>query len=76
MRRSVVASQLERALRTSLQAPDLQLIELEGERSAHDEEAQPWISVKYGPASHDDWFGVVPAVAHFRLAPGSSAVGV
>jgi hydroxymethylglutaryl-CoA reductase (NADPH) len=73
MRRGLIAPQLERALRTSLQAPNLQLIDLDGERTAHDEEAQPWISVKYGPASHDDWFGVMPAVAHFRRAPGSAA---
>ena len=68
MRRSVIASHLERALRTTVQAPDLQLIELDGERSAVDEEREPWIEVKYGPAGHDDWFGVVPAVARFRRA--------
>jgi hypothetical protein len=68
MRRSVIASHLERALRTTVQAPDLQLIELDGERPAVDEEREPWIEVKYGPACHDDWFGVVPAVARFRRA--------
>jgi len=72
MHRSLIASQLEGALRTTLQAPGLQLIELDGERTAHDDEAQPWVSVKYGPAGHDDWFGVVPAVAHFRRAAGSA----
>ncbi|HEY4170552.1 MAG TPA: hypothetical protein VGM96_27405 [Reyranella sp.] len=71
MRRSVIAPQLEAALRATLQAPDLHLIELDGERSAHDEEAQPWTAVKYGPAGHDDWFGVVPAVAQFRRQSGS-----
>ena len=73
MRRSVIAPQLESALRTTLQAPGLQLLELDGERTAHDDEAQPWVSVKYGPAGHDDWFGVVPAVAHFRRVPGVAA---
>jgi len=73
MRRSVVASQLESALRTSLNAPGLQLIRLDGERTRHDDDSQPWVSVKYGPAGHDDWFGVVPAVAHFRRAPGVAA---
>jgi hypothetical protein len=73
MRRSVIASQLESELRTSLQAPTLQVLSFDGERTAHDDKAQPWVSVKYGPAGHDDWFGVVPAVAHFRRASGSAA---
>src|SRR5262245_3323916 len=73
MRRSVIAPQFESALRTTLQAPALALLELDGERTAHDEEAQPWTTVKYGPAGPDDWFGVVPAVAHFRRSPGSAA---
>ena len=72
MRRGLIAGQLEDALRGALQASGLQLVKLDGERTAHDEEAQPWVSIKYGPASHDDWFGVVPAVAHFRRAPGSA----
>jgi hypothetical protein len=69
MRRSVIASHFERALRTAARAPGLQLIELDGERPDADEEREPWITVKYGPASHDDWFGVVPAVARFRRTP-------
>ena len=73
MQRSLIVPQFERALRTFLQAPDLQLIELDGERAAHDDEAQPWNTIKYGPAGHDDWFGVVPAVAQFRRASGSVA---
>jgi hypothetical protein len=73
MHRSLIASQLEGALRAALQAPDLQLLSLDGERAAHDDEAQPWVSVKYGPVGHDDWFGVVPAVAHFRRGSGSAA---
>ena len=73
MHRSLIASQLEGALRTTLQAPGLRLIELDGERSGHDDEAQPWVSVKYGPAGPDDWFGVVPAVAHFTRGSGSAA---
>jgi hypothetical protein len=72
VRRGLIASELERALRTSLHAPSLQLIGLDGERAAHDEEAQPWISVKYGPANHDDWFGVVPAIVRLRREPGSA----
>lgn len=73
MRRGLIARQFESALRTTLQAPALELLELEGERTAHDEEAQPWATIKYGPAGHDDWFGVVPAVARFRRSPGSAA---
>lgn len=55
MRRGVIAPQFESALRTILQAPALELLELDGARTAHDEEAQPWATVKYGPAGHDDW---------------------
>src|SRR5215475_3281643 len=73
MRRGVIAPQLEQSLRIALQAPGLQLMQLDGERTAHDDEAQPWNVVKYGPAGHDDWFGVVPAVAQFRRAAGSAA---
>lgn len=71
MRRTLIAEQLEAALRRSLRAPNLQLIELDGERPARDVEAQPWIAIKYGPAGHDEWFGVVHAVAHFRHERGS-----
>jgi hypothetical protein len=39
-------------------------------RPAIDEHREPWIPVKYGPASVDDWFGVVPATARFERAPG------
>ena len=73
MRRGLIAPQLEAALRTSLRASELQLAELDGERTAHDDEAQPWNTVKYGPAGHDDWFGVGPAVARFRRASSSAA---
>ena len=51
MRRSVIAQKLELALRTSLEAPDLQLIDLDGERPAINEEHEPWITIKYGPAA-------------------------
>jgi hypothetical protein len=71
MRRSVIAPQFESALRTTLQAPDLDLLELDGERTAHDEEAQPWNTVKYGPAGHDDWFGVVPLSRASGARPGA-----
>jgi hypothetical protein len=72
MRHSVIAPQLEAALRITLRAPDLHLIELDGQRAAHDEEAQPWTTIKYGPAGHDDWFGVVPARATFAREPGGA----
>jgi hypothetical protein len=39
MRRSVIAPQFEIALRTTLQAPALEVLALDGERTAHDEEA-------------------------------------
>ncbi len=71
MRRERIAEQLEAALRGSLQAPALRLIELDGERPKINEEREPWITVKYGPAGHDDWFGVVPAAARFQRTPGA-----
>jgi hypothetical protein len=70
MHRELIAEQLELALRTSLDAPALRLIELRGERPASDEVREPWIPIKYGPASPDDWFGVVPATARFERAGG------
>ncbi len=73
MRRSVVAQKLEPALRQSLQAPALTLLGLDGERPAVNEEREPWVPIKDGPAAHDDWFGVVPAVAHFRRTADASA---
>src|SRR5215470_5524198 len=70
MRRELIAQQLEPALRQSLQAPQLRVIALAGERPASDEVREPWNPVKYGRASPDDWFGVVPATARFARSPG------
>src|SRR5262245_38449259 len=72
MRRDLIAQQLEIALRTSLPVPALRLIELKGERPAIDETREPWIPIKYGPASPDDWFGVVPATARFERDRGGA----
>jgi len=72
MRREFIAQQLELSLRQSLDAPALRLIELKGERPSIDEVREPWIPIKYGPASPDDWFGVVPATARFARSPGSA----
>src|SRR6184192_2866519 len=71
MRRDLIARQLERALAQSLDAPSLRLIGLDGERPAIDERREPWIPIKYGPASPDDWFGVVPATARFERSAGN-----
>ncbi|HVX98888.1 MAG TPA: hypothetical protein VHA55_03745 [Pseudorhodoplanes sp.] len=73
MRRAFIAGQLESALQKNLEAPKLRLLALEGERPAIDETREPWISIKYGPASPDEWFGVVPVVARFERAPGRAA---
>ena len=73
MRCSKIAGQLEEALRESLAAPGLRLIDLAGERPAIDEQREPWIPVKYGPASSEDWFGVVPATARFQRVTGTAA---
>jgi hydroxymethylglutaryl-CoA reductase (NADPH) len=71
MRRNLIAEKLELALRQSLAAPALRLVALDGARPAIDEVREPWIPIKYGPASADDWFGVVPASARFERAGGS-----
>jgi hypothetical protein len=73
MHRELIAQQLELALRDSLQAPRLRLIDLAGERAAVDENREPWIPIKYGPAGPDNWFGVVPATARFERSPGAAA---
>jgi hypothetical protein len=73
MRRDLIAQKLELALRESLDAPALRLIELRGERPAIDESREPWIPIKYGPANRDDWFGVVPATARFERGGGGAA---
>jgi len=70
MRRDLIAHHLERSLRESLEAPRLRLVDLTGERPAIDEQREPWIPIKYGPAGSDDWFGVVRAVARYERAPG------
>ena len=70
MRRHIITEGLEAALRVSLEAPNLRLLDLKGERPSADAVREPWIDIKYGPASPDDWFGVVPAVATFERAAG------
>src|SRR5262245_56707806 len=72
MRRDLIARQLEPALRRSLDAPALRLIELSGERPPVDEVREPWIPIKYGPASPNDWFGVVQATARYARAPATA----
>jgi hypothetical protein len=72
MRRHFIAQQFELALRQSLEAPALRLIELRGERPPIDEVREPWIPIKYGPASPDDWFGVVPATARFARSAAAA----
>ena len=73
MHRHSIGQHLELALRRSLDAPALRLIDLAGERPAVDERREPSIPIKYGPASPDDWFGVVPAVARFQRSPAHPA---
>jgi aminoglycoside phosphotransferase (APT) family kinase protein len=73
MRRDLITHHLELSLRKSLEAPRLRLIELAGERPEIDEQREPWIPIKYGPAKPDDWFGVVRAKARYERAPGLAA---
>jgi len=71
MRPEFVARHLEPALRESLEAPELKLLSLSGERPPDDERREPWIAIKYGPAGPDDWVGVVTATARFTRAAGA-----
>lgn len=71
MRRQVIAEQMETALRASLRSPGLRLLGLDGQRPSADGKREPWIDIKYGPASADDWFGVVPASARFERSAGA-----
>jgi hydroxymethylglutaryl-CoA reductase (NADPH) len=73
MHRELIAQRLELALRESLEAPRLRLIEVAGQRPAVDESREPWIPIKYGPAGPDNWFGVVPVTARFERSPGAAA---
>jgi hypothetical protein len=70
VRRELIARKLELAPRETLEAPRLHLLELTGERLPRDEQREPWLPIKYGPAGPDDWFGVVPAIARFESSPG------
>jgi len=76
MRRQIIAEQLEAALRASLQAPALRLVGLDGERPPVDARREPWIETKYGPASPDDWFGIVSARAQFERSAGKAHEGL
>jgi hypothetical protein len=73
MRRELIVHELELSLQEFLQAPRLRVIEISGERPAIDERREPWIPIKYGPAGHDDWFGVVPATVRFERSPGAAS---
>jgi hypothetical protein len=73
MHRALIAQQLELALRQSLEAPRLRLVDVVGQRPAVDESREPWIPIKYGPAGPDNWFGVVPVTARFERSPGAAA---
>jgi hypothetical protein len=70
MNLKLIAQHLVPALRQSLRAPGLCLIGLDGGRATADEEREPWIRIKYGQASADDWVGVVPAMARFSRGRG------
>src|SRR5258705_2259492 len=72
MHRQIIAEQLEAALRNSLQAPARRLVGLDGARPPVDAKREPWIEIKYGPASPDDWFGIVPARAQFERSAGKA----
>lgn len=68
-----IKSGLERALRESLDTPQLRLVSLDGKQLEIDGVAQPWIGVKYGAPGPDDWCGVTPAVVALRRKPQAPA---
>jgi hypothetical protein len=69
MRRELIAQRLTLCLQEALEAPELRLIAVVGERPASDERREPWIPIKYGPGGPDDWFGVVPTTVRFERSP-------
>jgi hypothetical protein len=71
MRRELITHQLELALQESFEAPRLRIIAVSGARPVSDERREPWIPIKYGPMSPDDWFGVVPTTVQFERSPGA-----
>ena len=72
MRREFITQQLQVSLQQSFEAPQLRVIAVSGQRPARDELREPWIPIKYGPAVHDDWFGVVPATIRFERTPSAT----
>lgn len=71
MHRELITHQLELSLRESYEASRLRIIAVSGARPASDERREPWIPIKYGPMSPDDWFGVVPTTVQFERFPGA-----
>src|SRR5258706_15162306 len=67
-----MADRVEAARRRSRLAPALRLSSLDGGRRPVDAKREPWIEIKYGPASPDDWFGIVPARAQFERSGGKA----
>jgi hypothetical protein len=72
MRREFIAQRLELSLREALEAPRLRVLAVSGERPTSDEEREPWLPIKYGPAGPDDWFGVVPTSVRFERTAGAT----
>jgi hypothetical protein len=72
MRRELIAQRLELSLREALEAPELRVIAVSGERPESDEQREPWLPIKYGPAGPDDWFGVVPTSVRFVRTTGAA----
>ncbi len=73
MHRALIARELELSLQRALDAPQLRVISITGERPPIDERRQPWLPIKYGRQSADDWFGVVQAAVQFERRPGRAA---
>jgi hypothetical protein len=63
---------LQACLQDSLDAPDLRVVAVDGERPAVDVAREPWIPVKYGAQGPNDWVGVVPVTARLERKPGAA----
>jgi hypothetical protein len=69
MRRELIAQRLTLCLQEALEAPELRLIAVLGERPASDDQREPWIPIKCGSGGPDDRFGVVPTTVRSSAPP-------
>jgi len=72
MHRDTIAWQAESARRNTLSRAGFAPHRASRRSPAEDEQREPWIPVKYGAATAEDWIGVVAAAAVFERQPGAA----